>query len=389
MKIWSKVLASILVLALLSLPATAQSLLPNGQQTFVDANGAPLAGGKVYFYVPNTTTAKFTYQDPAETTPNTNPVVLNAAGRAVVWGSGQYREVVYDQFGDLIWDQLTTGTDMSQIAAFGAAMNITAASTTDLGTIVSHNVIVTGAGSITSFGTSASLSAPVYLLRFTNGITLVNNFPTLNLPGQANITTAASDAALAEYAGSGQWIVIGYWPSNGQALVPQTIPAVLSHKQVFTSSGTFTTPAGSTTATVYKVTVTGGGGGITVGTATGGAGATGISYINGIGPSTAVTVTVGAGGASTANGTASGVFVGLIALSAGGGFANGNPGTVSGFDINLPGGTGERATGTTVGGASFWGGGSGSGGTAPAYGAGAGTSASSAGGGIVTFEWTL
>lgn len=89
--------------------ATIGSLLPNGQQQFVDANGAPLSGGSVYFYVPGSTTPKFTYQNPALTVPNTNPVVLNAAGRAIIWGSGDYREVVVDQYGNTVWDQVTYG----------------------------------------------------------------------------------------------------------------------------------------------------------------------------------------------------------------------------------------------------------------------------------------
>lgn len=105
-----------LLLALASPGAQAQTLLPNGQQQFTDSNGQPLAGGSVYFYVPGTTTAKFTYQNPALTTPNTNPVVLNSAGRAVVWGSGLYREVVYDSAGNLIWDQLTTGAGSLPVA---------------------------------------------------------------------------------------------------------------------------------------------------------------------------------------------------------------------------------------------------------------------------------
>ena len=100
---------SLLGAALWVVPAHAQSaaLLPNAMTQFVDGNGAPYAGGSVYFYVPSTTTPKTTWQDPNETTPNTNPVVLDANGRAIIWGSGLYREVLLDQFGNTIWDQLT------------------------------------------------------------------------------------------------------------------------------------------------------------------------------------------------------------------------------------------------------------------------------------------
>lgn len=83
------------------------TLLPNAEQQFVDSNGKPLAGGSVYFYIPNTSTFKATWQDSAQTTLNTNPVILDGGGRAVIWGVGVYRQVVYDQFGNLIWDKIT------------------------------------------------------------------------------------------------------------------------------------------------------------------------------------------------------------------------------------------------------------------------------------------
>lgn len=85
------------------------ALLPNGQQQFCDSNGQPLAGGQVFFYVVGTTTPLTTYQDQGLSVPNTNPVVLNAAGRATIWGTGSFRQVVYDVFGNLVWDQVTSG----------------------------------------------------------------------------------------------------------------------------------------------------------------------------------------------------------------------------------------------------------------------------------------
>jgi hypothetical protein len=83
------------------------SILPLGKTQFFDAQGVPLAGGTVGFYIPSTLTLKTTWQDQAQSTPNTNPVLLDGAGEALIWGSGTYRQIVKDSLGNLIWDQLT------------------------------------------------------------------------------------------------------------------------------------------------------------------------------------------------------------------------------------------------------------------------------------------
>jgi len=99
------------------------SLLPNAKQQFFDANGIPLASGKVYYYIPYTTTPKNTYQDLNLTILNTNPIVLDAAGECIAWGAGIYRQQVYDVNGNLIWDQNTlasgTGGEEYQTATQG------------------------------------------------------------------------------------------------------------------------------------------------------------------------------------------------------------------------------------------------------------------------------
>lgn len=89
------------------------TLLPNAESQFLDANGKPLCGGSVYMYIPNTSTFKATWKDSAQTILNTNPIILDGGGRAIIWGSGTYRQVVYDQFNNLIWDQTTESFDSS------------------------------------------------------------------------------------------------------------------------------------------------------------------------------------------------------------------------------------------------------------------------------------
>lgn len=63
-----------------------------------DADGVPLAGGKVWTYAPGTTTPKASYTDQSGLIPNTNPVILDSSGAANIWlGPGQYKFVVMDK----------------------------------------------------------------------------------------------------------------------------------------------------------------------------------------------------------------------------------------------------------------------------------------------------
>jgi hypothetical protein len=83
------------------------SILPNGKNQFIDINGDPLVGGTVTFYEPNTLVLKSTWQDDAQTILNTNPIVLDSRGQAIIYGYGIYRQRVKDSLGNLIWDEET------------------------------------------------------------------------------------------------------------------------------------------------------------------------------------------------------------------------------------------------------------------------------------------
>jgi hypothetical protein len=76
-----------------------QALLPLPRQVFCDANGIPLSGGLVHTYVPGGTTPKTTWQDSGAATPNANPIVLDAAGSCLIYGSGNYQLTVTDADG--------------------------------------------------------------------------------------------------------------------------------------------------------------------------------------------------------------------------------------------------------------------------------------------------
>lgn len=73
------------------------NLSPVPRYRAFDANGAPLAGGKLLTYTAGSTTMKDTFTDSGGLTANTNPVILDANGEADVWlGSGEYKFVLTD-----------------------------------------------------------------------------------------------------------------------------------------------------------------------------------------------------------------------------------------------------------------------------------------------------
>lgn len=110
MKLSIKLLSLFLIIGTAAYAADTASILPPAKTTFVDQNGKPLTSGKVDFYIPSTNTRKATWQDAGETILNTNPVILDAAGRALILGSGSYRQVVKDRNDNVIWDAVTTSS---------------------------------------------------------------------------------------------------------------------------------------------------------------------------------------------------------------------------------------------------------------------------------------
>ncbi len=86
------------------------SLLPLPELQFLDQNGKPYAGGKLYTYIPGLLTTKNTWQDANQVTLNENPIILDSAGRAIIFGDGDYRFRLFDADDNLIYDQLTSST---------------------------------------------------------------------------------------------------------------------------------------------------------------------------------------------------------------------------------------------------------------------------------------
>jgi hypothetical protein len=108
----------------------ATRLLP-AYQTFNTSNGSsPLAGGKIHFYVSGSvSTNKDTFSDDTLLTANTNPLILDSAGRVQVdvWGDNAYKMVVSDSADTPIatFDPVVGGagvTKLLNIAALSALL---------------------------------------------------------------------------------------------------------------------------------------------------------------------------------------------------------------------------------------------------------------------------
>lgn len=171
----------------------------------------PGTNGQVIFWLPSNSNT-------GPSTINVNGAgpqpILNPNGSAL--GANQ---ILAGQFVSIInlngvW-QLYGGSGVGvNVGTFGAEVPLPSATTTDLGSVPGHNVSITGATTITSFGASAQLVAPIYIGRFTGSLILTNS-ASLILPGGSNITTTAGDAFIAEFMGGGNWRVLFYQYSVG------------------------------------------------------------------------------------------------------------------------------------------------------------------------------
>lgn len=214
-----------------------------GGQQYFDDNGRPLAGGKLYFYLSETETDKDTYSDEDESTLNTNPVVLDAAGRqGDIFFSGQAKVVITDA-NDVQIDVTDPVGSAAGNAAFG-----TWSATINYGL----NAIVTGSNGLYYKSVTGSnygndpISSPAYWMevRFLN----VYN---------ASYSYFTDDVA--EYSGT-LWISLSsgnlghtpaanstYWRSLSSALAVDYTPktadfnaAAGTHYLIDTSGGSFT-----------------------------------------------------------------------------------------------------------------------------------------------------
>lgn len=198
-------------------------LAPAPKAQFLDANGNPLAGGKVYTYAAGTTTPLATYTSASGLVANTNPIILDSAGECDLWyASGTSYKVVLKTSADV------TQWTVDNMLTYGS-----------IATQNSNNVTITG-GSISGVTATFNLTGDITgnAGTVTNGVYL-NSVQTLT---NKTITGLASASTVNDSAGTAY--AIGYrkipQSSNTAAAASDVGKHILASATITVPSGVFT-----------------------------------------------------------------------------------------------------------------------------------------------------
>jgi hypothetical protein len=99
----------------------------------------------------------------------------------------------------------------------GPTVVLASAATVNIGFAGSANVSITGTTAITAFDTIAE--GTLRWVTFAGALTLTHNATSLQLPGTANIVTAAGDVAAFKSLGAGNWKCLSYTRIGGEGVI--------------------------------------------------------------------------------------------------------------------------------------------------------------------------
>lgn len=92
----------------MTIPQLGQICLPRSS-SIIDSHGHALDMGTIHTCEPGSYTPKTTWMDAKMEWMNPNPITLDHYGRALpIFGIGEYRIIVKDQYDNLIYDQSVT-----------------------------------------------------------------------------------------------------------------------------------------------------------------------------------------------------------------------------------------------------------------------------------------
>lgn len=222
-------------------------------------DGLPLVGGKIYTYEAGTTTPKATYIDSSGSSSNTNPVVLDAAGRANIWlGGGAYKFILKDSSDVLISTVDNIAGDSEN--AFGSSVTTTAVNLnitssyknaviycTDALTLSLDSAITLGEGFVCSMANNG------------NGIVTIDPYGSETINGQSSLQLLQGQSCLIVSDGT-KWASL--FNSNGFTTgdIKMSFKAVADYGFVMMNDGTIgsassgaTTRANADTQALYEL----------------------------------------------------------------------------------------------------------------------------------------
>ncbi len=222
------------------------TLTPSPLMQFIDANGNPLVGGKLYTYASGTTSPLATYTDAGALTPNTNPVIMNSRGEASVWlGTAKYSFTLKDADDVLIWtaDGVAGLATSGDLQAFITLMSSSAGSA-NVGFIQagSSAVATTGQGKMRERVSSVDFG--------------------VDLTGATTCTTTLQKAVdYSRSVGGTLWLNHGKYKMVGPVIVDYStltdIPAAQPYQVNISGEGAGNTVLISTLTTAYAMEITG------------------------------------------------------------------------------------------------------------------------------------
>lgn len=180
------------------------TISPTPKLQFLDANGNPLSYGLLYTYFAGTTVPKTTYTTAAQTTANTNPIVLDSRGEANVWllAGEAYKFTLQNSSGVLQYtvDQITAAGTMSTQNASSVAITGGTITNVTINGPIAGNVIgdVTGnvTGNLTGNVTGGNIIGESYnggqLAGLRNKV--INGSMVVNQRGPSALTTSTGTA---------------------------------------------------------------------------------------------------------------------------------------------------------------------------------------------------